>query len=1443
MSINEGKGTGSTPPHGEQIDSEMLLATMLQGVVYHDADGKAVWMNPAAERILGRSRDELVGETCVGVENPTVREDGSPFPGLEHPAMVTLRTGKAVRDVTMGVFNPREKAYRWINVSAVPVRQSGATRPDRVYALFDDITDRKRAEEAVRTSEERLRLALSAGAMATWDWDVPTGHVTWNDEHFRMLGYEPGDVVPSYHAWAERVHPEDRAATEYLVRTSVEQGADYRAEFRTLRPDGTTRWIEARGRLERDAAGHPLRQYGVMLDITDRKRSEEELTRALSEAEDGRRTLEALMESVPEGITIADAQGVTIRMVSRYGRELLGAPHNVAAAEVARQWPVYRPDGQVMAPEDLPLIRAVQRGELVRDVELVQVNGRGEKIPLLCNAAPIRDGRGAVIGGVVAWRDITERKKAEEALRESEARFRSVLESSRDVIYRTNAETGRFEYIGPACETVVGYSVDELMALDAVASQAMIHPDDLPAMRAAMARLAECGEAEAEYRQRTKDGGYRWLSNRMSLARDSTGRPTFRSGNIRDVTEHKRTEAAQRESEILLRSFFDSPGMLRGIVELVGHEILFVSVNEAAAWLYGRSPAEVCGKRAAELDVPADIAREWLDRYRQSERTGQPVTFELRRATGNSDAWFSATVSCLGPGPTGHSRFAYVMFDVTRLKRVQEELRASERLYRAIGDSIDYGVWTCDPDGRNTYASKSFLELVGLTQEQCSNFGWGDVLHPDDAERTIAAWKECVRAGGAWDIEHRYRGVDGRWHPVLARGVPVKDESGQVLGWVGINLDISHQKQTEERLRENEQQLRDIIDGSPTSIVFLKDVDGRFITINRRLEQLLGTSRDALRGKTDFDIFPPAKAEYYREHDRRILETGEPLMIEETADLADGRRHTFLASKFPLRDASGRLYGIGAVSQDISEVKEAEEKLRRHVEEVETLMEVAPVAIWVATDPQCHDIIGNQAANEFYEAGEKENVSASPASGRPVPSRHFYIDGREVEADELPMQVAAATNRDVVGSEFDVVLPSGTRRTLSGNASPLRDSEGKVRGCIGAFVDVTERKLAEHALREADRRKNEFLGVLSHELRNPLAPIRNGLYILERAAPGGEQARRAHSVIDRQVGHLSHLVDDLLDVTRITRGKIRLQRTRVDLVDVVRRTVEDHRSLLEGRAIALRLPSEPVWIDGDPTRLAQVLGNLLNNAAKFTPDGGEVSVSLTRAGGCTVLEVADTGLGIDPDTQARLFEPFAQADRSLDRSRGGLGLGLALVKGLVDLHGGTVHAHSDGPGRGARFTITLPVDEHAIAAHESVPSHATADRGCKVLVIEDNKDAGDTLSEAFGLSGHRVVVAYDGETGLAKARTFLPDVVVCDIGLPGQLDGYAVARALRRDARTASALLVALTGYAQPEDQRRALDAGFDVHLAKPPDLAVLDRLMAQRSVRGLQGPHSLDPG
>jgi signal transduction histidine kinase len=364
-------------------------------------------------------------------------------------------------------------------------------------------------------------------------------------------------------------------------------------------------------------------------------------------------------------------------------------------------------------------------------------------------------------------------------------------------------------------------------------------------------------------------------------------------------------------------------------------------------------------------------------------------------------------------------------------------------------------------------------------------------------------------------------------------------------------------------------------------------------------------------------------------------------------------------------------------------------------------------------------------------------------------------------------------------------------------------------------------------LEEADRRKDHFLAVLSHELRNPLAPIRNSLYILGRAEPGSEKAAHAQQVIERQVSHLTRLVNDLLDVTRVARGKIQLKRELFDLAELVRRAVEDHRFSFARSGIELRtaIADEPLRMDGDGVRVAQVIGNLLQNAAKFSTSGGSVAVRAEASADRTqaVVQVADTGIGIAPQMIQRLFEPFMQAETTLDRSKGGLGLGLSLVKGLVEMHGGSVSAASEGLGRGAIFTVRFPLrppDDRRAAA----PRQGRRGRPRRVLLIEGDSEAAEALCKALAFDHHSVELARSGEAGIEKAREHRPEVVLCDLDLPGA-GGCAVARSLRAEPALGEPVLVALASCAA-DDAGRCREAGFDFCLAKPPDLQELESLV-----------------
>jgi two-component system CheB/CheR fusion protein len=662
-----------------------------------------------------------------------------------------------------------------------------------------------------------------------------------------------------------------------------------------------------------------------------------------------------------------------------------------------------------------------------------------------------------------------------------------------------------------------------------------------------------------------------------------------------------------------------------------------------------------------------------------------------------------------------------------------------------------------------------------------------------------------------------YAADDGSWY--ILRILPYRTLDDVIDGVVITCVDVTDLKEAQEQAA----QLAAIVESSRDAIVG-KTLDRVVTSWNAAAERMYGYSaQEAIGRPIDFIVAEEHRAQIAAAFEQ--LRQGIPIEPFETVRVRkDGTRLDIFLTLSPVRDPAGRLLGVSGIDRDISDRKRAEEALRLSEERYRSLVEAMASVVWT-TDAEGRFVEPQPSWEEYTGQPWEEHQGEGWAAA-------IHPEDRE-RIQALWREALERKHKYRSEGRLRHAASGGAHRHFVARGVPLHNSDGSVREWVGTIADVEDRWSAEEALREEARRKDEFLAMLGHELRNPLAPIRNCLYILGLPNTVREQRDRARETIGRQVLHLSRLVDDLLDISRISRGKIFLRRQRMDLVDSVRATVEDQRGELESRDLKLdlELPAEPLWVNGDSTRLSQMVGNLLQNAGKFTEPGGRITVAVSQEpeSGTAAVAVRDTGIGIEPELLGRLFEPFSQADGSPDRSRGGLGLGLALVRALVELHGGTVEAASPGPGHGSEFRIHLPLAERPDEAPEPLAPAARGERRPRrCLIIEDNADAAESMGLLLELAGHQVAVAPDGPTGLEKARQLQPEVVVCDIGLPGGMDGHAVARAFRADPELASACLIALTGYGQDEDRRRAFDAGFDAHLTKPADIEMLKRMVEE---------------
>lgn len=805
------------------------------------------------------------------------------------------------------------------------------------------------------------------------------------------------------------------------------------------------------------------------------------------------------------------------------------------------------------------------------------------------------------------------------------------------------------------------------------------------------------------------------------------------------------------------------------------------------------------------------------------------------------------------------------------LRESAEQSRRQLEEIQSIYDSAPIGLCVLDRDLRFLRINHHLAEINGIPASEHLGKTIEEVV-PSLAGPAREIAENIFRTGtGVVDLEFTgtTRSLPGVGRTWIEQWLPLKSPEGVVTGINVVAEDITERKRAEALLRSSEQFNRSLIENSRDRIETL-DLDGNLRSIN-------GAGHHPLEAPGSSEGAYGSWVEQWRDEDRpqarealATAASGGTGRFQALETSADGSPHWWDVQVTPIPSSSGQVERLLAASRDITELKHAEELLKRNEARLALLSQTAG-RLLASKDPQtivealCREVmqlLDCQVAFSFLEDPVTGRLRLNACAGIPEEDlrRIEWLDHESaicgcVAQDEDGQRVVAEDVLHSADCHADLMRTCGVQAYCG---HPLLGPAGEILGTLAfgtrtraqfdeqeielmrivadqvatAFQQLEGRKAISaknEQLIAADRRKNEFMATLSHELRNPLAPIKNSLYILDRAAPGGDQARRAKQIIDRQVNQLARLVDDLLDVTRITCNKVQLQRQRLELNELLCRAVEDHRSEFESTGVHLEHEPGPdqIWVEADWNRLAQAVGNLLQNAVKFTPRGGRVTLSLVAdpIHGQAVIRIADTGVGMTERMLACLFQPFMQAETSLARSKGGLGLGLPLVKGLVELHGGTVEATSEGLGRGTEFLLRLPL-KPATVPPPSVDERGTRVNSQRVLVIEDNRDAAESLREVLEFEGHDIAVAYDGAEGLAKAREHQPTVILCDIGLPG-MDGYQVARALRGAPAFRDVHLVALSGYARPEDLARAREAGFDQHMAKPPSLSQLQQLFA----------------
>jgi PAS domain S-box-containing protein len=1021
--------------------------------------------------------------------------------------------------------------------------------------------------------------------------------------------------------------------------------------------------------------------------------------------------------------------------------------------------------------------------------------------------------------------DITERKQAEAAQRLSEDRLRQALDAAAMVTFDWDIQRDTVDQSASTAPVFAMFQDWPANALDEL--RALVHPQDRERFDANVAAALESADGRYvnEFRIVQADGRIFWLSESGRVERDAQGRPARLIGLSQDITARRQVEENLRQTNERLRLLLDALPI--GVVIAEDAQCLVQTSNAAGARLFETAP---------QTNISASGAAPPAHRYFQQGRELEPeelpmqlavlgdrvvADMELEVHLAGGRRWSALVTAAPLHGPGGEVVGGILI--VQDIGERKAALREQEKLLQLIEASADF-IAMADLDGRVTYMNPGARRLIGLDAEaEVGSLHFTDYVPESWQAFFRDTMLPTLHRQGYWEGEMQLRNLKTGALPDVSRhSFLVRDpQTGDPWCYGTVTRDMTALKRTAEALRLSEEKLR-LAQRVAEIGTFDVDLKTGLDTWTPELEAMYGLPPGGFAGTQGawFDLIHPEDRAAVLGLVEQSFQTAAPTAGEWRVRWPDGSEHWIAGRWRTLTDAADRPVRMIGVNFDVTERKRVEDDLRQSEMRYRMLHEnLRDAFVQVAMDGhilECNELYCRMLG---YTSAELRRLTYRDLT----PARWHRFEEGIVREQILPRGYSEVYEKEYVRRDGTPV-PVELRTILA------RDAAGRPVSMWAIVRDIAARKESEAALREADRRKDAFIAILAHELRNPLVPIRNAVAILNLAGSPNPTEQTARDMIDRQVRHLVRLVDDLLDVGRINRGVLQLRREPVALAALVGQVLESARPQIEqaGHRLTAALPDAPILLDADPVRLAQVFHNLLDNACKYSERGGTIRFCAERVGAQVMVRIADRGIGIAPEDLPRLFELFVQAGRACGQAPAGLGIGLALCRELVELHGGTIEAHSAGPGQGSEFCVLLP----ALSAVPEAQADAPAARPSgpadpvRVLVVDDNVDSAESLAFLLRESGYAVTTAHDGLAGVAAAGRERPQIVLLDLGMP-KLDGYGACRRIREQPWGQAMRIIALTGWGQADDRRPTQEAGFDLHLVKPIELSVLLRLLA----------------